>query len=92
MPEPVRFERLESIQIKGPVCVRPRTGRRERKPVHSRRFRSKHGLTQPDAHGGFCLPVPAWQTGRMTFDRPIQGPLALGFGCHYGLGMFIPLD
>lgn len=27
---------------------------------------------------------------RLTFPEPIQGPLALGFGCHFGLGLFTP--
>jgi CRISPR-associated protein Csb2 len=52
---------------------------RERRSVHFHRFRSKRGLTQPDTQGSF------W---RLSFPSPIQGPLALGFGCHYGLGMF----
>jgi len=42
---------------------------------------SASGLKQPDAHGGF------W---RLTFAEPVYGPVALGFGCHFGLGMFIP--
>lgn len=52
---------------------------RERSPIHFHRFRTKHGITQPDTHGSF------WQ---ITFDKPVTGPLALGFGCHYGLGVF----
>jgi len=28
---------------------------------------------------GFCI----------TFDRPVQGPICLGYGCHFGLGQFI---
>jgi CRISPR-associated protein Csb2 len=52
---------------------------RERTPIHFHRFRSKRGLTQPDTQGSF------W---KLTFSKPISGPLALGFGCHYGLGMF----
>lgn len=54
-------------------------GARPRRPVHFYRFRSKRGLRQPDTQGSF------W---RLTFPEPIPGPLALGFGCHYGLGMF----
>ena len=27
---------------------------------------------------------------RLTLDSPVSGPLALGFGCHYGLGLFVP--
>lgn len=69
LPEPVAFERRESIQIKG----------QERRPIHFHRFRNKRGLIQPDTQGSF------W---KLTFDKPINGPLALGFGCHYGLGMF----
>ena len=58
-----------------------RVGSRRRRPIHFRRFRSKRGLTQPDRLGGF------W---RLTFSQPVWGPLALGFGCHYGLGLFVP--
>ena len=52
---------------------------RDRRPVHFHRFRNKRDLTQPDAHGGF------W---RLRFADAVQGPLALGFGCHFGLGAF----
>lgn len=48
-------------------------------PVHFRRFRKKRGLRQPDRHGVFL---------RLEFSEEIQGPLALGFGCHFGLGLF----
>lgn len=46
-----------------------------------RRFRSKRGLVQPDRQGHFL---------QLTFARPVLGPLALGFGCHFGLGLFAP--
>ena len=26
----------------------------------------------------------------LEFDEPVSGPIALGFGCHYGLGIFVP--
>jgi CRISPR-associated protein Csb2 len=52
---------------------------RPRRPVQFRRFRARRGLTQPDTHGSF------W---RLTFPEPINGPLALGFACHFGLGCF----
>ena len=48
-----------------------------------RRFRSKAGLTQPDRHG--CRL-------RLTFSEPLSGPLALGFACHFGLGLFSPVE
>jgi CRISPR-associated protein Csb2 len=52
---------------------------RERRPVHFYRFRSRRSATQPDTKGSF------W---KLTFPEPIQGPIALGFGCHFGLGIF----
>lgn len=54
---------------------------RPRSPLHFRRFRSKRGLSQPDRQGCFLM---------LHFPVPIKGPLALGFGCHFGLGLFIP--
>jgi len=29
---------------------------------------------------------------RLTFRRPVRGPFALGYGCHFGLGLFVPDD
>lgn len=57
-------------------------GGRARRPVHFHRFRSRPGLTQPDTRGCFL---------RLRFPEPIPGPLALGFACHYGLGIFMPV-
>jgi len=54
---------------------------RKRRPIHFGRFRSRRGLSQPDRLGSF------W---RLTFPEPVDGPLALGFGCHFGLGLFKP--
>jgi CRISPR-associated protein Csb2 len=52
---------------------------RGRRPIHFDRFRSRRGLRQPDTLGRFM---------ELTFQGPIKGPLALGFGCHFGLGLF----
>lgn len=71
-PEPVRLETLPSVAV----------GSQFRTPIHFHRFRSRHGLYQPDRHGSF------W---RLTFEQPMRGPVALGFACHYGLGLFRPL-
>jgi CRISPR-associated protein Csb2 len=56
-----------------------RIGGRDLFPLHFHRFRSKRGLAQPDRQGSF------W---RLTFSEPVRGPLAIGFGCHFGLGLF----
>ena len=29
---------------------------------------------------------------RLEFESPVSGPIALGFACHYGLGLFVPAD
>jgi CRISPR-associated protein Csb2 len=52
---------------------------RERRPIHFHRFRSRRGLRQPDTLGRFL---------ELTFEEPLEGPLSLGFGCHFGLGLF----
>lgn len=54
-------------------------GGRERRPIHFHRFRSRRSLRQPDTLGRFL---------QLTFQAPPEGPLALGFGCHFGLGLF----
>ncbi len=28
----------------------------------------------------------------LEFEEPVSGPMALGFACHYGLGVFVPVD
>jgi CRISPR-associated protein Csb2 len=69
----------EPIEIE---CLqRIKVGQRERRTIHFHRLRNRRGLHQPDRLGGFC---------RMSFAEPVKGPLALGFGCHFGLGLFMP--
>jgi CRISPR-associated protein Csb2 len=73
LPEPVEIQTLTEIIV----------GYKPRRPVHFHRFRSKHGLVQPDTLGSFI---------KIVFPESITGPLALGFSCHFGLGLFIPAD
>jgi CRISPR-associated protein Csb2 len=42
-------------------------------------------------HGGLPPPIDMGYGLRLTFSKPIQGPLMLGYGSHYGLGMFSAL-
>ena len=56
-------------------------GHQVRRAIQFHRFRSRRNLQQPDRLGSF------W---RLTFAHPVAGPLALGFGCHFGLGLFTP--
>jgi CRISPR-associated protein Csb2 len=73
LPE-VRFEG------NGPTAGRTiRVGGRERNVLAFYRFRNRRGLVQPD-RTGLAL--------RLEFADPMNGPVALGFGCHFGLGLF----
>ena len=49
---------------------------------HFRRRREKQVSRQPDRRGQFV---------ELHFDQPLAGPLALGYACHYGLGLFEPV-
>ncbi|EIT71382.1 MULTISPECIES: type I-U CRISPR-associated protein Csb2 [Hydrocarboniphaga] len=55
------------------------------KRLHSLQFhrfrKKKTEVMQPDTYG---------QLLRLYFSKPMQGPIALGFGCHFGLGLFGP--
>ena len=57
------------------------SGGRRLMPLHFHRFRQKRGLRQPDTLGRFIA---------LRFSQPVRGPVALGFGCHFGLGLFAP--
>jgi CRISPR-associated protein Csb2 len=51
------------------------------RPIQFKRFRNKAG------DDGGRRPSGAF---RITFARPVEGPLALGHSCHFGLGLFVP--
>ena len=52
-----------------------------RRAVHFHRFRSRGREAQPDAAGALL---------RIVLARPTQGPLAIGYASHFGLGLSIP--
>lgn len=54
-----------------------------KRAIKFHRIRSRRGLVQPDRLGCFLT---------LTFTGPVVGPLALGFACHYGLGLFAAVD
>jgi len=54
----------------------------ERRPAHFYRFRSRGRERQPDKNGAFL---------QIRFKEPISGPIALGYGSHFGLGLFAPV-
>lgn len=58
-----------------------RYGGHEMCALHFHRFRRKRGLTQPDTLGRLL---------ELRFAHAVRGPVALGFACHFGLGLFTP--
>jgi CRISPR-associated protein Csb2 len=51
------------------------------RPIQFKRYRRKRG-----DDGGRRL-AGAF---RLTFDRPVSGPIALGWSSHFGMGLFVP--
>ncbi len=56
-------------------------GATPRRTFHFHRFRSRGGGKQLDTAGAFL---------EIVFPVRVNGPLALGFGSHFGLGLFVP--
>ncbi len=52
-----------------------------RSPLHFHRFRSRRGERQHDTAGAFI---------EISFPVEVRGPLAFGYGSHFGLGQLVP--
>ena len=69
------------------VVVRPReainVGGTPRRAIHFHRFRSRGREVQPDAAGALL---------DIELPEPLVGPLAIGYGSHFGLGLFSAID
>ncbi len=58
-------------------------GRALRSTLAFARTRAGRGGRQPDTSGGFF---------RLVLDNEVEGPVALGWGAHFGLGLFAGVD
>ena len=56
-------------------------GGTKRRAIHFHRFRTWGREAQPDAAGALL---------EIVLPKPMEGPLAIGFGSHFGLGLFVP--
>lgn len=56
-----------------------------RRPLHWPEYRRQRSRGKGTSFGFAC-------GLRLTFAAPVAGPIALGYGCHYGLGQFRPVD
>ena len=57
-----------------------RIGGSARHALHFHRFRSRGGEKQHDTRGALL---------QVTFPVPVNGPVAMGYGSHFGLGLFV---
>lgn len=73
LPEPTTIEVLETNHGNDSDCELARRGR------HFVRRRSK---------GGNPPPIDCSFMVRLCLSEPIPGPIALGYGCHFGMGAF----
>lgn len=77
---------LAEASLQVPSKVEPM----EAMPVGSRRLRPLEFQSQRFHGKGLC----GGHSGaafRLTFAEPVPGPLALGYGAHFGLGLFVPV-
>ena len=77
----IETSQVAGIQVDLLPWVEVRGARRRTLQFH--RFRSRGGETMTDAHGALL---------RIRVPGPIPGPVALGYGCHFGLGLFAAVD
>ena len=59
------------------------SGGTSRRAIQFHRFRSRGREMQPDAAGALL---------EIVFPKPIEGPIALGYGSHFGLGLFVAVE
>jgi CRISPR-associated protein Csb2 len=63
---------------------------RSRAKINDRKLRWLEFGTER-RHGGGCRAHVPGAGFRLTFSKPVKGPINLGYGAHFGLGLFVPL-
>ena len=79
----LKRRRLDAGDVQVEVLPRLHIGGTERRAIHFHRFRSRGREAQPDAAGALL---------NIGLPEPIEGPLAIGYGSHFGLGLFAADD
>ncbi len=75
----LRRQGMETDGVEVTELSEVRVGPIKRHPLHFYRFRSRGQVNQPDSSGTFL---------EIKFPYIFEGPLAIGFASHFGLGMF----
>lgn len=79
---PESFAKLREVSVAEEADMPYRIG--------GRRFRSLNFKTQR-THGEGCRGKGSGTALKISFTEPVTGPLALGYGSHFGLGLFVPV-
>ena len=74
---------LDATDVEVTVMKAITVGGTPRRAIHFHRFRSRGREVQPDAAGALL---------DIVLPEPIAGPLAIGYGSHFGLGLFVADD
>lgn len=74
---------IAGLGLPAPVAITPLAGEATPAGVPWERF-----LLRRHRGGGACGVVRGHGL-RLVFDRPVRGPIALGYGAHQGLGQFV---
>ena len=70
---------LDASDVEVTVLKAITVGGTQRRAIHFHRFRSRGREAQPDAAGALL---------EVVLPEPIEGPLAIGYASHFGLGLF----
>ena len=71
--------RLDAADVEVTLRETIDVGGTSRRAIHFHRFRSRGRELQPDAAGALL---------DIVLSEPLTGPLAIGYGSHFGLGLF----
>ena len=77
---------LAGLGLPAPATITPLAGEATPAGVPWERF-----LLRRQSGGGACGVVRGHGL-RLVFDRPVSGPIALGYGAHQGLGQFVAVE
>ena len=72
---------LDAADVEVTVLPSIGVGGTPRRAIHFHRFRSRGREVQPDAAGALL---------DVVLPEAIAGPMAIGYGSHFGLGLFVP--
>lgn len=91
-PEHVLRRLLAEQELPDVVSITPLEGAHiHGRTVHWLEFDTLRGVRDSGRSGGARGPKSG-QGFEIVFAEPVRGPLAAGYGAHFGMGLFVPVD